>query len=286
MSILQELSHFKDENDFVQRFLVPLLSRLGLGVVVNYHGKSEAGMDVIAGEIDRFGHVRYVGVQAKYVSSISKGDSHGLVQDARESFAAEFVHPQTGASQRISAFIAVNAGRISDEARKFFFATLLGERGDNVRLLDGRDLVALDRSAAIRTEEARAQLVGMLNECRRISESLGRLRPSLEAIVQGDGNGVVYPFERLQLVAVASWIAAPLHLADLNPESVSNLYAFATAFNRSLDEAGSSPLHTVVSIKIPAQKALRLVGEIQSGAGSVQNAISGLLERLGPLLSI
>ena len=72
MAIPQELQAFSSEDDFVQRFLIPLLARLGLTVLVNYHGKREAGMDLIVGEIDRFNHVRYHGIQAKYVASVGK----------------------------------------------------------------------------------------------------------------------------------------------------------------------------------------------------------------------
>ena len=93
MALSPELAAYSDEDDFVQRFLVPLLGRLGFGIVVNHHGQSEAGMDLIVGEIDRFAHVRYHGIQAKFENSISKSASHGLVQDATEAFADEFTHP-------------------------------------------------------------------------------------------------------------------------------------------------------------------------------------------------
>jgi hypothetical protein len=110
MAISPELAVYSDENGFVQRFLIPLLRRLGFGIVVNHHGQSEAGMDLIVGEIDRFAHVRYHGIQAKFENSISKSASHGLVQDATEAFADAFTHPQTGAKHRISSFYAVTLG--------------------------------------------------------------------------------------------------------------------------------------------------------------------------------
>ena len=124
MALSPEFTGYADENDFVQRFLVPLLGRLGFGIVANHHGQSEAGMDLIVGEIDRFSHVRYHGIQAKFEPSIGKSATHGLVQDATEAFAAEFTHQQTGAKHRISCFYVVNAGTVSDEARKLFFALL------------------------------------------------------------------------------------------------------------------------------------------------------------------
>ena len=281
MALSPEFAGFSDENDFVQRFLVPLLGRLGFGIVVNHHGQSEAGMDLIVGEIDRFAHVRYHGIQAKFEASIGKSATHGLVQDATEAFATEFTHPQTGAKHRISCFYAANAGAVSDEARKLFFALLQSKHGDNVRLLEGRDLLALDRSAAVRAEGTRNLLLALLMETRRISASLGRFLPRLQAIVDGDGNGVVYPVERLQLVAIEAWLGGPVLVSALPVKQIEDLHSFGSAFNRSLDEAGSSPLHTVVSIKIPARKALRLLPQVAACSTAVESAVAGQLAALG-----
>jgi hypothetical protein len=212
MAIPNEFQGFTSEDDFVQRFLVPLFSRMGLGIVINHHGKSEAGMDLIVGEIDRFGHVRYHGIQAKLQPSISKGDSHGLVQDATEAFAAEFRHPQTGANHWISSFYAVNGGSISDEARGLFFAQLRPRHGDNVRLLEARDLLALDRFATVRSEGTRERLQALLLEMRSIMETLQRVVPFLRSIVDGDGHNVTYPPLRLRLVSVESWLAEPVSI--------------------------------------------------------------------------
>jgi hypothetical protein len=286
MALSPEFTAYADENDFVQRFLVPLLGRLGFGIVVNHHGQSEAGMDLIVGEIDRFAHVRYHGIQAKFEGSISKAATHGLFQDATEAFAAEFTHPQTGAKQRISCFYAVNAGTVSDEGRTLFFDLLRSKHGDNVRLLEGRDLLALDRSATIRTESTRNLLLALLMETKRICASLNRLLPRLQAIVDGDGNGVVYPVERLRLVAIEAWLANPVLLSLLPAEEIEDIHSLASAFNRCLDEAGSSPLHTVVSIKIPAAKALRLLPQIATGSAAVESAIGGAVAALGSLASI
>ena len=72
MAIPNELKIFANEADFLARFIIPLLYRLGFSVVVNYHGQREFGRDLVLGEIDRFGHVLYYGLQAKYVDSLSQ----------------------------------------------------------------------------------------------------------------------------------------------------------------------------------------------------------------------
>ena len=43
MTIPNTLSQFTDEADFRDRFVIPLLHRLGFSVVVNYHGQREFG---------------------------------------------------------------------------------------------------------------------------------------------------------------------------------------------------------------------------------------------------
>lgn len=167
MPIPAELSQFRDEDDFVQRFLIPLVRRLGFEIVANYHGKREFGKDLLVGEVDRFGHVRFHGVQAKYEPSIGKEAMHGLVQQCDEAFLAPFNHPQTGQVQRISTFYAITPGSVSDEARELFFSALHHKHSDNVRILDGKALLALDRFAVIsRSENIRESLDGLLNEVR------------------------------------------------------------------------------------------------------------------------
>jgi hypothetical protein len=90
-----ELESYKKEEHLTDDFLIPLLQRLGFSIVVNFHGASEFGKDIIFGEIDRFGRVVYHGLQAKYVPSISLSASDELIEDAKQAFNNPFTHPQT-----------------------------------------------------------------------------------------------------------------------------------------------------------------------------------------------
>src|SRR5438477_12444055 len=107
---------YSNEDDFTQRFCVPLLQRLGFSLVVNYHGSSEFGKDLIFAEVDRFGHVRYHGLQAKYQPSISLNEVEELISDCLQAFANPFTHPQTGTVERISTFYVINGGSLGIEA--------------------------------------------------------------------------------------------------------------------------------------------------------------------------
>jgi hypothetical protein len=286
LTIVAELASYGNEDEFVHRFLVPLFGRLGFSIVVDYHGMQEFGKDLVLGEIDNFGHVCYYGVQAKYEPSLGKSEAHGLIQDCDEAFAKEFDHPQTGARHRISKFYAVNGGSISAEARALVFATLQPRHADNIRLLDGKELLDLDRSAAIRSENARDLLVALLLEARFNAGTVAILAPDLQAIVVGTGHGVVYPTARLRVVATAAWLARPIMLSALPADSIEELYSRATAFNRHLDDAGTSPLHTVDSIRVPAAKALGEVSSLAKILATVQKALRDLLSQLGPVAPI
>jgi len=165
MAFPSELKQFANEDDFIQRFLVPLLKRLGFGLATNYHGNTEFGKDLVFGEIDRFGNIRYHGLQAKYEASIGLEGSQTLINDCHQAFANPFKHPQTGATEHISSFYAVNGGSLSTQAVDHFFASVRPTHGPNVYLLQGKDLLVLDRLCSITSvQEIRARLTGLLFE--------------------------------------------------------------------------------------------------------------------------
>lgn len=166
MPIPNELT-FSNEDELSQQFLIPLLRCLGFSVVANYHGHAEFGKDLVFAEIDRFGHVRYHAVQSKYLPSISLNAIEDLVLDCKQAFNNPFMHPQTGAVERISTFYAVNAGSIGPEATQHFFQSLVGFYGGNVRLLQAKDLLVLDQWAtAQRHEQIIHRLTGLFLELR------------------------------------------------------------------------------------------------------------------------
>jgi hypothetical protein len=286
MAFPGELAGYTSEDDFIRRFLVPVLGRIGFSIVVDFHGNREFGKDLIIGEIDRFGHVCYYGVQAKYQATLGKAEVQGLIDDCKEAFAKQFDHPQTGTEHRISRFYAVTAGSISNEARDVFFASLTPLHSDNVRLLDGKDLLDLDRSAAVRSESTRDLLSGVLLEARHNLAVLSSVHAPLQEIVNGSGHGVAYPAQRLRLIAMSAWLLRPLALPSLPAAKIEEIFAQATSFNRTLDDVGVSPLHTVVSIKIPAIHAAALVGPLSQHFAELQHSIEQQLAQLGPIAPI
>jgi hypothetical protein len=138
----------KKEFQFRDQFVMPLLAHLGFSVVLNYHGRREFGRDVIFGEVDRFGHFVYYGMQIKYEPSIGLKSSHALAEDAEQATHNPFRNPQTGQDDYISCFYVANAGEYSDEARDNFFNITRRRGVRDAKLLDGNSLVLLNQSAA------------------------------------------------------------------------------------------------------------------------------------------
>jgi hypothetical protein len=80
----------------------------------------------------------------------------------------------------------MNGGSISDNARDLFFNSLRSQYGANVRLIDGYELVALERRASIVIEPGARALTQLLRE-------LTGNRASLIQFVQALGAGESLP---------------------------------------------------------------------------------------------
>ena len=219
------------EAGFISDVLIPLLHRLGFSVVVNYHGTREFGKDLVFGEIDRFGHIRYHGLQAKYVDSIGLRDSDDLIADCRQAFASPFKHPHTNEEQRINTFYAVNGGSISDQARTHFFNSLAHPHGGNVRLIDGMGVLALDRWAATnRSQTVLPDLNGLLLEIAFNRRLINLILTPLQNFVSANaavaasspGSVTVNPLfpNRLRINAVSRYLQRPFFIEAIPATSI------------------------------------------------------------------
>ena len=199
---------YKSEDEFNQRFVIPLLHKLGFAVVANYHGASEFGKDLVFAEIDRLGHIRFHAVQTKYVPSISLNAIEELILDCKQSFNNTFTHPQTGSHERISTFYAVNGGSVSDQATQHFFNSLTPAYGGNVRLLSGKDLLVLDRWASpIRATDIQTKLAGMILEVRFNNRQLAILSETYAK--QVSNNTKMMAPTSTKVDAIARFLAEP-----------------------------------------------------------------------------
>lgn len=269
---------YSNEEDFVQRLLIPLLQRLGFSLVVNYHGSSEFGKDLIFAEVDRFGHVRYHGLQAKYESSISLNEVEGLIADCSQAFANPFTHPQTGAVERISSFYAVNGGSLGSEAVAHYFNSLRPRFGGNVQLLQGKDLLALDRWASVnRVNSVAERVAGMLVEIRYNRSMLGCIRTALEQKIHR-------PIERLRQDATAAYLCSPALLGALRTDCVDSYWHLCAMCNNSLNitsffGVGNRDELTQIILE-------KICPEIDQLGTEMENSLVEALKEVGPLSGI
>ncbi len=275
--------NYESERDFTQKFVIALVSRLGYAIVINYHGTTEFGKDLIMGEIDKFAHVRYHGLQVKYKPTLGLSDIDDLIRDCRQAFKNPFRHPQTGDTHAISTFYAVNGGSISDQAVTHFFATVRPEYGDNARILDGKALLQLDRSASIvGIGSVRSFLSGLRLEL-RFNIQVGRdVCAALRRVIAEEGP---FPMQRLRVGAISAFLDRPAPVLSEHFELVDQCWQGATMFNRIVDSVdvpisgGDYKRHRVEGADLVYQ-------QLQEPVHRLMAIVDAKLLELGPLVPL
>lgn len=160
-------SIYKDENEFRNKFIRPLLTRLGFVSIAELHGSNEFGKDFVFSELTPFGFLRHYSAVVKHIDSIHQGganlECNAILSQVRQAFSVEFELPDYGGRSRVSAVFVFNSGQISNNAKKWLRAELDMERyGQNVHILDGERLFQLDiMSNFHQTEQLMPRLNGM-----------------------------------------------------------------------------------------------------------------------------
>jgi hypothetical protein len=282
---IEKAFNFQSEADFISRFLVPLLRRLGYSIVAEHHGQREFGRDLVFGEIDRFGEAAYHGLQAKYQDSISQSNSEKLIDDCRQAFRNPFRHPNTGAEHRISDFVVANAGTIADNARdNFFRAATNDEHGGNVRVFDGKALLALDRWATIsRVEDVRETLSGLLIELRFNREILNAIEPMLRQFITNPASAL--PTERLLTSAASHYLAAPRMPSVIDTDELQR-YRFVAErhLNARLDYLTAPGTHEQKASH--GGELLHAFTDCKTWVERLVDTIEAALQHLGPLAAL
>lgn len=226
---------YGSEDDFVQRLIIPLVQRLGFSLIADYHRThGEFGKDLVFAEIDRFSHIRYSGLQAKYEPSIGLAAVETLIQDARQAFANPFKHPHTHTEERIQTFYVVNGGSISDDARTHFFASVGVPTAACCRMLDGKSLLSLDRWATLsRTDAIVATVVGLLAEV-AYNASVGKKITEFLSASTTEQIGPLPP-DRFRVDASSAYLTRPVLPSRTLSKNVMQYWHCALAVNRFVD---------------------------------------------------
>ena len=283
MAIPKELT-YANELTFTEKFIFPLLQRLGFSVVVNYHGQREFGKDLVFGEVDRFGHVVYHGMQVKYEDSISQNAIQDLIRDAEQAFNNPFQHPSKGDTARISAFYGVNGGSFGTNAAEHFYNSLQPKYGANVRLLDGKALLALDRTATMnRVESMGERLQGIILEIQTNRQIMDAQVRMIKDFMHSGGE---FPCLRLRTVALGTYLEQPFLPTEIPYyEYPHKLWHELSAFNQitlSLDQ----PVSTEGFKEGRLRSIEKLASQIKPRMDTLEVLMMKIIANLGPLAQI
>jgi hypothetical protein len=283
MTIPAQLNYSGPNKEFQFRdvFIMPLLIRLGFGVVANNHGQREFGRDVVFGDVDRFGHVVYYGMQIKYESSISLSGSHSIAQDAEQATNNPFKHPHSGREEYISCFYVANAGDISDAARENFFSTIARRGIRDAKLLDGNALLLLDRAASLnRNAQLQERLTGLLQEIRINRILMPNVVAALRAYAE-DANTNPFPMQRFRNTATGNYLNAPFFIHGLPIDVVDQYWQIIRMLNDTADSvdgpisAGDFRKHRVEGFATLAQQSVAHGMQLEKAVVALLNQLNG-----------
>lgn len=279
MTFPNEFKSYANEADFTERFLDPLLRRMGYSMVVNYHGSQEFGKDLVFAEVNRFGHVVYHGLQAKFESSIPQSKAPELVRDAQEAFSVPFKHPQTHTEEQVHSFYVVNAGSISENARELFYKQLIAPHGGRVFMIDGPALLALDRSVAYgRTEAIGELLTGLRLECQF---NLWRLGEIDRGLVDYDVKTTPVPNFPTRTAAMSNYLVCPYVPSQIETTLVFDVCSDCEQINVWLSLLGATKNKEEVA------HAIRVtISKNTPKLQGIFHACSGILAELGTVAGL
>jgi hypothetical protein len=279
MAMPSELN-YANEADFTNRLMIPLLERLGFTLIAFYGGPREFGKDVVFGEIDRFGHFRYHGLQAKYVANISLSDARPLIEDCRQAFENPFRHPTTGQHERITCFYIVNGGTFSEPARESIFNAVEAPFGGHITLLDGQAVLSLQRWATFNRQELVGEkLTGIILELRYNRHLFSIIRRRFQAFIADPASNFPAGF-RLRLNACSAYLQTPI-LPTLN----TNEHIEAYWHDASVVNAALVSLALRVRSSKGLQKHMKQVlgweASLEKSAGPLEEELTSFLKHLG-----
>jgi len=184
---------FNDEADFREKFVKPLLNRLGFYGVSEQHGTQEFGKDFVFSELHRLGGLRHYAAQVKHEQKINQGPSvDGLLSQVRQAFARPFKRADSPRECHVAAVYVFNSGEITANAKEQLLSEVERERyADNVHFLDGERLDALNEWATLQNDTtARTRLLGLRSTLRAAIVCLQELEKSKESLTPVFVHGI------------------------------------------------------------------------------------------------
>ncbi|MDH5728744.1 MAG: hypothetical protein OEZ58_07115 [Gammaproteobacteria bacterium] len=140
---------YKNEDEFRNLFIRPLLTKLGFLSIAELDGPQEFGKDFVFSEVTPFGFMRHYAVVAKHEKKLNQPGKlcETVLSQIRQAFSVSFSLPESGRNEHISSVLVMNSGNISTNAEKWLRSELLRERyGENTHIFSSERLIQLDSS--------------------------------------------------------------------------------------------------------------------------------------------
>jgi hypothetical protein len=270
---------FKDEAEFREKFVKPLLNRLGYYGVSEQHGTQEFGKDFVFSELHRLGGMRHYAAQVKHEATISQGAFvDGLLSQVRQAFAKPFKRPDSPRECHVSAVYIFNSGEITPNAKEQLLTELERERyGDNVHFLAGERLDALNEWATLGTDaNARTRLLGLLRSLGVIIHLLKGFEPK--------GQPSFQPFF---IQGIELYLSEPVNSDDQMIQSLLELWQrlqVLEALNKLLlPYVGSKRPMATGLLEKKSQELKDIAKDALSRAMEIEKKVAAVIGKMKPL---
>lgn len=147
---------YKNEFEFRNSFVRPLLTRLGFLAIAELDGPQEFGKDFVFSEVTPFGFMRHYAVVAKHEKKINQPGKlcETVLSQIKQAFSVSFRLPDSSKESHVSSVLVMNSGNISTNAEHWLRSELLRERyGENTHIFSSERLSQLDNTAAFNQQQ-------------------------------------------------------------------------------------------------------------------------------------
>ncbi len=148
---------YKNEAEFRDQFIRPLLTRLGFLSIAELDGPQEFGKDFVFSELTPFGFMRHYAVVAKHERSVNQPGRlcETILSQIKQAFSVKFHIPGRSQESYVSSVLVMSAGNITANADTWLRSELHREKyGENVHIFSGERLSQLDNSIAFNQQQS------------------------------------------------------------------------------------------------------------------------------------
>ncbi len=147
---------YKNEYEFRNLFIRPLLTKLGFLSIAELDGPQEFGKDFVFSEVTPFGFMRHHAIVAKHEKKINQPGKlcEAVLSQIKQAFSVSFSLPESANESQVSSVMVMNSGSISPNAERWLKSELKREKyGENTHIFSSERLLQLDTNSAFNEQK-------------------------------------------------------------------------------------------------------------------------------------